>query len=293
MGQNLAGNLGENLENAAGNLAEKFGGRLPEILLTNDDGYEAEGLRALSRALSSVARVTIVAPSTEKSACAHSITTTRPMKFGKVDDNFFKLDDGTPSDCVYLGLYAFFSHRKPDLIVTGINHGSNVAEDITYSGTCAGAMEAVLQGIPALAVSQYYERDSLERYGFELACDVALSVVRAIFERGFPLPARQFLNLNIPACSRADYRGLIVTHAGTKGYNIDASAHRNPKGVEYFWIGNGIMDFDASKNAGSDLVAVTSGYASLSPLKLDLSARESMDGLGKWLQNGDLGGKFE
>ena len=139
---------------------------MKEILITNDDGFEARGLLELASALRGVANVTIVAPSSEKSACSHSLTLTRPLRFIKLDDGFFKLDDATPADCVYLALRALYN-RKPDLVISGINHGANVAEDVTYSGTCGGAMEGVLQGIPALAVSQFYVADSLQRYGFD------------------------------------------------------------------------------------------------------------------------------
>lgn len=122
---------------------------MKEILITNDDGFEARGLLELASALRSVANVTIVAPSSEKSACSHSLTLTRPLRFVKLDDGFFKLDDATPADCVYLALRALYN-RKPDLVISGINHGANVAEDVTYSGTCGGAMEGFCKAFPRL-----------------------------------------------------------------------------------------------------------------------------------------------
>ncbi len=127
---------------------------MKEILITNDDGYESEGLLALIDALKDFGHITVVAPSTEKSACGHSLTLTRPLSFVSVGDDFYKLDDGTPSDCVYLALNSLFEFKKPDLLVSGINKGSNMGEDITYSGTAAAAMEGVLQGIPSIAISQ-------------------------------------------------------------------------------------------------------------------------------------------
>ncbi len=126
------------------------------ILVTNDDGYEANGLLSLVEALRELdgVSVVVVAPANEKSACGHSLTLVRPLRCISVGDDFYKLDDGTPSDCVYLSLSAMYNDSKPDLLVSGINRGSNMGEDITYSGTCAGAMEAVLHDIPAIAISQ-------------------------------------------------------------------------------------------------------------------------------------------
>ena len=124
------------------------------ILITNDDGFESEGLRALKEALLPLALVVVVAPTIEKSACAHSLTLTKPLRFLKVDDDFYKLDDGTPTDCVYLSLSTMFENNLPDLLVSGINRGSNMGEDVTYSGTADGAMEGVLHDIPSIAISQ-------------------------------------------------------------------------------------------------------------------------------------------
>jgi len=127
-----------------------------KILVTNDDGYEAKGLLCLVEALRELkdVEVTVVAPANEKSACGHSLTLTRPLRFVSVDDDFYKLEDGTPSDCVYLSLSTMFENDKPDLLVSGINRGSNMGEDITYSGTAAGAMEGVLHDVPSIAISQ-------------------------------------------------------------------------------------------------------------------------------------------
>ena len=127
---------------------------MKKILITNDDGYESAGLLALIEALDGLGQITVVAPSTEKSACGHSLTLTRPLSFISVGDDFYKLDDGTPSDCVYLALHSLFEESKPDLLISGINKGSNMGEDITYSGTAAAAMEAVLHSVPAIAISQ-------------------------------------------------------------------------------------------------------------------------------------------
>lgn len=255
---------------------------MKEILITNDDGFEAQGIAELARALKRIANVTIVAPSTEKSACSHSITCTRPLRFVKLDDGFFKLDDATPSDCVYLALHALYN-KNPDLVISGINHGANVAEDITYSGTCGGAMEAVLQGIPSLAVSQFYINDSLQRYGFDLACEITFEIVKKIFNDGYPLPGKQFLNLNIPAVSKKDYKGIKVAPAGEKFYSTDAQINRNPRGQEYFWLGKSNINFDKSKNINTDIGILSEGYASITPITLNLTAQNQIKKIEKWL----------
>lgn len=256
---------------------------MKEILITNDDGFEAYGILELAKALKSKYKVTVISPSVEKSACAHSITITKPLRLIKLDDGFFKVDDGTPADCIFLGLHSLFNDKKPDLIISGINHGANMAEDITYSGTCGGAMEGVLQGVPSLAVSQLYMGDSLIKYGFDLACEVTLEIVEKIFQNGYPLPKKKFLNLNIPAVSKSDYKGLKVTHAGEKIYYTDANLSKNPRGVEYYWLGQNSMNFDASKNIGTDLDLGFNGFATLTPVTLDLTDYKEIDGLKKWM----------
>ena len=243
-----------------------------EILITNDDGFEASGLHALASALRELpgARVTIVAPSSEKSACAHSLTLTRPLRFIKLDDDFYKLDDATPADCVYLALHALYK-RLPDLVVSGINHGANVGEDITYSGTCGAAMEGVLQGIPSIAFSQFYKSDGIEKTGFSLAEDVVKFIVSRVLNGEIALPPRQFLNVNIPAVSPREFRGYRVVPAG-------AMLHRNPRGVEYYWLGQA-SSLDYEQNGESDISALSDGFASLTPIMLDMTAHASLAAL--------------
>lgn len=255
---------------------------MKEILITNDDGFEALGLRELAQTLKEIANITIVAPSSEKSACAHSITCTKPLRFIKIDDGFFKLDDATPTDCVYLALHTLYE-KKPDLIISGINHGANVAEDITYSGTCAGAMEGVLQGVPSLAVSQFYDKDGVEKYGFDLACEITLDIVKKIFSKGYPLPKKQFLNLNIPAVSKKEYKGLKIAPAGEKIYSTAAQLNRDPRGIERYWIGADFMDFDISINQNTDIGALMNGYACLTPIKLNLTSYDELQSVEKWI----------
>lgn len=252
------------------------------ILVTNDDGYESEGLLALAAALKPFGRVTVVAPSNEKSACGHSLTLSHPLSFICVEDDFYKLDDGTPSDCIYLALHSIFEGQKPDLVVSGINKGSNMGEDITYSGTAAGAMEAVLHGIPAIAVSQVMDFEK-PLPDFSLAARTAAALAEKILEGDFPLPPRQFLNVNIPP--EVGEASMKVTYAGHRYYGNDAHLHRNPRGKEYYWLGLHPLEFKPREGRTElcDFEAVEAGHISVSPILLDLSAYASMQRLETWL----------
>lgn len=253
-----------------------------DILLTNDDGYEAAGLAAAASTLEALGlNVWVVAPASEKSACAHSLTLTRPLRLIELAPRRYKLDDGTPSDCVYLGLFDIFRHKKPDLIISGINHGANVGEDITYSGTCAAAMEGVLQGVPSIAFSQLYSGDSLARLGFSLASSVMSEIVTRVLTNGFPLPPRQLLNVNIPPVGISEFKGIKSTFAGHRIYATHASKSVNPRGVEYFWLGEASLEYEPRK--GSDIDALADGYASVTPIMLDMTAHDSLRRLGEWL----------
>lgn len=256
---------------------------MKEILLTNDDGFESEGLRKLAKMLKKEfkARISIVAPATEKSACSHAITLTRPLHFVKVGKDFYKLEDGTPADCVYLALAKLYKKRLPDLIISGINKGANVGEDITYSGTCAGAMEAVLQGVPALALSHYFEK-SPAQIDYKNALKITRELVGRIFREGFPLDKKEFLNVNFPD-SRAKFQGLKVCKAGKRLYNFKAHSGINPRGVEYFWLPSSNLDHEEDK--GADITLLRQGFATLTPIMLDLTAYKQMKALKKWLKD--------
>ena len=259
---------------------------MKKILITNDDGFESEGLKALVEAMEPLGEVIVVAPTTEKSACGHSLTLTRPLRFVELSKNFYKLDDGTPSDCIYLSLYALFKDTGlPDLVVSGINNGSNMGEDITYSGTASAAMEAVLQGIPAIAFSQVYSDGpaSIKKYGYGLAKKYAHDIAKKVLDGGFPLEKRKFLNVNIPPVKESDCKGVKITHAGYKEYGNDAHLHKNPRGEEYYWIGTHVLEWQPSKNKTCDLSAIERGYVSITPIKLDMSSHEDIERLKDWI----------
>jgi len=257
------------------------------ILITNDDGYDSEGLKVLIEVARSIARVLVVAPSSEKSACAHSLTLTRPMRFVEVDDDFYKLDDGTPSDCIFLALNSHFAeNEKPDLIISGINRGSNMGEDITYSGTVAGAMEGVLFGVPSIAVSQVC-RDKCQNifdYGYELAADVVKDLATRILEGSFPLGERKLLNVNVPPIKKSEFKGYKVTKAGYRLYANSAHVHRNPRGEEYYWIGLPGLEWRESEDEQiCDLSAIEQGYVSITPIHLDLTSYSDIKTLEEWI----------
>jgi len=259
------------------------------ILVTNDDGYEANGLLKLVETLRSIknVEVVVVAPANEKSACGHSLTLTRPLRFVSVGDDFYKLDDGTPSDCVYLSLSTMYVDEKPDLLVSGINRGSNMGEDITYSGTAAGAMEAVLHDVPAIAISQVMDFTNPSG-DFTLACETIKDIVLKIKNNSFPLPPREFLNINIP--SDTNKAKIVVTYAGYRFYANDSHVHRNPRGEEHYWLGLHPLNFsprEGMQHMMSDYEAIEAGHISITPIMLDLSAYKSIKRLEGWIDTNE------
>jgi 5'-nucleotidase len=254
------------------------------ILVTNDDGYEAKGLLKLIEALRELedVKVTVVAPANEKSACGHSLTLVRPLRFVSVDDDFYKLDDGTPSDCVYLSLSTIFEDKKPDLLISGINRGSNMGEDITYSGTAAGAMEGILHDVPSIAISQVMDFTNPEG-DFTLAQKTIKELVIKIKNGSFPLPHREFLNINIPP--DVDEAKMQVTYAGYRFYANDSHIHRNPRGEEHYWLGLHPLNFSPREGSSgiSDYEAIRDGNISITPIQLDMSAYKSMSILQEWI----------
>jgi len=259
---------------------------MKKILITNDDSYESKGLEALIEALNPLGEVIVVAPSTEKSACGHSLTLTRPLNFVELENNFYKLDDGTPSDCIFLALNKLFTKdQRPDIVISGINIGSNMGEDITYSGTASAAMESVLQGIPAIAISQVYAEQgkSIDEYGYTLAQESIVKLVTKIFEGSFPLPPRKFLNVNIPPIPLEQCQGFKVTRAGNRLYAHNAEVHCNPRGKEYYWIGLPELGWMDTKGHTTDFEAVNDGYVSITPVKLDMTSHEDIQTLNAWI----------
>lgn len=234
------------------------------ILVTNDDGVRSEGIHALAAALRRLGDVIIVAPHSEASAIGHALTLRRPLRMEQVNDGVYEVD-GTPTDCVNIGVSQLYS-GLPDLVVSGINKGHNLGDDVTYSGTVAGAMEGALLGIPAIAVSLARTRNP---YDFEHAAMAAALVAEGVLERG--LPARVFLNINVP---EGRPKGLRVTVQAKRNHVTVVSEREDPRRRPYYWIEEGENDWEAHDQ--SDYQAVKDGYVSVTPLQPDLTAYDSM-----------------
>lgn len=261
--------------------------RKKHILLTNDDGFDAIGLKALIEALTPIAKITIVAPAKNKSACGHSLTLDRPLKLDKVDDDYYRVDDGTPTDCVFISLNNLFEDDfRPDLVISGINIGANMGEDITYSGTAAAAMEAVLQGIPAIAISQVCKdrcNDIKNGWDFALAKETIVKLVTKIFENEFPLDERKLLNVNIPPIKPEECKGIKITKAGYREYGNDTHRHLNPRGEEYYWIGLHPLIWQESSDKSCDFEAIKADYVSVTPIMLDMTSYKDINSLENWI----------
>lgn len=245
------------------------------ILLSNDDGVLAAGLQTLARSLEGLGEVVVVAPEREQSACSRSLTLERPLRIRRVAERVYSVD-GTPTDCVLLAVRGIPGVLKfqPDLIVSGINHGPNLGDDVTYSGTVAAAAEGCLMGIPSLAVSLV----SWDPLDFEPAA----LVVRALLERirVDPLPAGTLLNVNIPDLPYADLRGFRITRLGRRIYPDVIVQQLDPRGKPYYWIGGEKPTWD--KEEGVDFVAVEEGYVSVTPMHLDLTNHRMLETLSRW-----------
>lgn len=243
------------------------------IMVTNDDGIHAPGILALSAALRELGDVTVVAPDRERSAAGHSLTLHSPLRVFELREGFYAVD-GTPTDCVNMGIHSLLPFR-PDLVVSGINHGPNLGDDITYSGTVAAAMEANLMGIPAMAVSLA----TFDYKGhFSAAADVAVRVARLILANG--LPADTFLNINIPNCPAGEMKSPIITRQGKRSFIGKIVDKTDPRGRKYYWIGSEEPDFNDYE--GTDFYAVNRHHVSITPLHLDLTNYESMKTLAGW-----------
>lgn len=243
----------------------------PLILVTNDDSVWARGIEVLARAAEALGEVWVVAPDREQSAVGHGISLDKPLRRVNVPDKarWYGVS-GTPADCVYFAV-AHQLPRVPDLVMSGINFGNNLGEDIFYSGTVAAAIEAALMDIPSLAVSLAVRGD------LEAAARLAVDVAAEVLERG--LERRTFLNLNLPRTLRPEWR-LRVCGLGTRSYGKVVEEKADPRGRPYFWIGAPEMVFEPIP--GTDLMAISEGDATLTPVRLDLNCQALRRGLRGW-----------
>lgn len=243
------------------------------ILLTNDDGINALGIRVLAQYLGEIGKVSIVAPDRERSAVGHALTLHHPLRALKLDNNMYAVD-GTPTDCVNLGINSLLS-IKPDIVISGINHGANLGDDITYSGTVSAAMEATLMGIPAFAISLATTADT---DNFVPAATFAAKLAGVILRKG--LPEDTFLNVNVPNHPPELLKKPLITCQGKRSYEGMIIDNIDPRGRNYYWIGS--VDVNFHDVEGTDYYAVTRGHISITPLHLDLTNYSSLRELESW-----------
>jgi 5'-nucleotidase len=244
----------------------------PRILVSNDDGYMSDGLRALVGAVEPLGEVWVVAPETEQSAASHAISIHRPLRIRQVRARWFAVD-GTPTDCSYVAVNHLMKDRRPALMVSGINHGPNLADDVTYSGTVAAAMEASILGVPAIAFSLAARQD----FDFETAARFARSLVQAALRAS--TPPHLLLNVNVPG--GREPAGYAVTRLGKHSYGFDVVEKVDPRGRKYYWIGGN--EYQHEDIPGSDCNAVLrDGLVSVTPLQLDLTADEVVPTIAAW-----------
>jgi 5'-nucleotidase len=238
------------------------------ILLTNDDGIHAEGLLAVEKELRKIADVLLVAPDREQSASSHSFTLDRPLRiYDRGKDRY--ICDGTPTDCVMLGVHGILKHQLPDILISGINRGANMGEDVTYSGTVAAAIEGSILGIPSIAASNT-DPENLDSY--QSAARFVAAFVKQFDQ--FHFPADTFLNINFPRLEGSEFAKYRYTCLGHRTYNDIVIEKTDPRGRNYYWIAGESVWKDV---IGSDFEAVSSGYVSISPLKVNFSDFKSLD----------------
>jgi 5'-nucleotidase len=244
------------------------------ILCTNDDGYLARGLRLLAEAARPLGEVHVVAPDREQSGTSHSLTMHLPVRARSVGERTHSVT-GTPTDCVYLATQALLPSR-PDLVLSGVNHGMNMGEDVLYSGTVSAAMEATVFGIPSIALSYAGRTDieHLEAYGPLLARLLEQIARRDAF------PHETLLNINLPPIPPEQVKGVQVTRLGRRSFTDALTRGKDPSGRPYFWIGGGTMEWASEE--GTDFHAVENGYVSVTPLHLDLTNHALIADVSGW-----------
>lgn len=238
-----------------------------KILITNDDGYTSDGIKALAKSIGKAHDIFVVAPDREQSASSHSLTLNHPLRMHKIEKNVYTTD-GTPTDCVMLAVHLLFKGKKPDMIISGINHGANMGDDVTYSGTIAAAIEGSILQIPSIAVSManYKPGTPMNR-----AASFMLKIVNAYDK--LKLDPATFLNINLPADNKRVYRKFEFTELGFRHYKDIVIHKTDPRGKPYYWIG-GRPEWKTTK--GSDFEAVHRGVVSVTPLKLNFTDTETL-----------------
>ena len=247
--------------------------RKPRILISNDDGVYAPGIRYLAKEMRRFGEVVVVAPSSNQSAVSHALTMSRPLRINRIEENMYAVD-GTPTDCITLAFHEILRKRLPDIVVSGLNHGANMGEDVTYSGTVAAALEGAIMGLPAVAASM--TTHDAEGKSFISASKFIRRLVANIIDR---MPRSTLLNVNFPKMPRGGYRAYEMTRLGRRVYSDIISARTDLSHRPYYWIG-GEPTWDQVE--GTDAGAVKSGKVSITPLNIDMTDRELLEIMRRW-----------
>lgn len=244
-----------------------------KILLSNDDGVHAKGIAVLHQALSQIADVTVIAPDRNCSGASHSLTLLNPLRATTLDNGFISVN-GTPTDCVHLGVSKLVD-EVPDLVVAGINNGANLGDDTLYSGTVAAATEGRHLGLPAIAVSLCSKQEN----HYETAAQVTVEIIKKLANH--PLPKDQIININVPDIPLHDLKGMKVTRLGARHKADTMTEQVDPWGRSVYWYGT--LGHESDAGEGTDFHAVNNGYAAITPLKVDMTAHDSIDAVASWL----------
>jgi 5'-nucleotidase len=246
---------------------------MPNILVTNDDGIDSEGIKLLAASLQQLGDVTVVAPAADMTAVSHSLTLYLPLRIETLGEKLYSVS-GTPTDCVVLAINHIMKDNRPDLVVSGINRGANLGDDVHYSGTVAGAMEATMYGLPAVAVSL----GGREPFDFHYAAEFAREIAGQVLEHG--LPKGTLLNVNVP---RGPIKGVALTKQGTKIARTKIIEGTDPRNRRYYWIGQDVIYLDQEE--GTDFLAIKQGLVSITPLKNDMTNYAQLPALTEWQQH--------
>ncbi|TPQ25216.1 5'/3'-nucleotidase SurE [Methylomonas koyamae] len=243
------------------------------ILISNDDGYLAQGINTLAQALSQYAEISVVAPDKNRSAASNSLTLDMPLRATACDNGFVRVD-GTPTDCVHLAITGLLK-TEPDMVFAGINHGANLGDDVLYSGTVAAATEGRFLGLPAVAISLA----ASDPKHFDTAAAVAIALMQKILAH--PLPEDTLLNVNVPDVPLHELKGYQATRLGQRHKAEAVVRASDPRGHTIYWVGPPGSEQDAGP--GTDFDAIRNGFVSVTPLQLDLTRYERLAGLSEWL----------
>lgn len=247
------------------------------ILISNDDGLEAPGIRHLAEQIGArVDRITIIAPDRDRSGASNSLTLDRPIRVEQSDDNVYKVY-GTPTDCVHIGITGLLG-EEPDMVISGVNAGANMGDDVIYSGTVAAAMEGRFLGSPAMAVSLAYEGSRPANHA--CAARAAQVLMNRLLEEA--LPADTILNVNVPDLPWAEIRGFETTRLGHRHRSEDVIPLEDPRGRQFYWIG--APGGEEDNGPGTDFNAIRRGFVSVTPIHVDLTRYQALDPVSKWVQ---------